>query len=222
MVENCKHGLSLFNINSPTFLPQTWDYDQTFGPLGWSDLSSPSGGFLESFPSLRQRSGIAGNTQEAQDDPSFFFSQTVNPQKEVDEIYQRRLHISNIPFHYREMDLHLVFRPFGMVESVQIIYNDVGSQGYGFVTMQTGESALTARNSLNNTWVGGRIVTVNRAFPKSKMVKQSGVVGLSCSCGGASILDLLRAEAKLAEAQFAVLSIKHQLLLCEKNNQDNI
>ena len=39
--------------------------------------------------------------------------------------------------------------------------------------------------------------------------------------GGASALDLLRAETKLAEAQLAVLSIKHQLMLSGNINQDN-
>ena len=139
MMENYKQGLSLFNINSPTFPPQIWDYDQPFGPLSSSNLSSPSSEFpveLE-FASPRQRSGI--------------FSQTVSkPEKEAEDLYDRRLHISNIPFHYREMDLLQLFSPFGGVESVQIIYNDLGSQGYGFVTMQTGESALWARNSINN------------------------------------------------------------------------
>ena len=214
MMENYKQGLSLFNINSPTFPPQIWDYDQPFGPLSSSNLSLPSSEFpveLE-FASPRQRSGI--------------FSQTVSkPEKEAEDLYRRRLHISNIPFHYREMELLQLFSPFGEVESVQIIYNDLGSQGYGFVTMQTGESALWARNSINNTRVGGRLVLVNPAWPKSKMSKQSEAVVRQCSCGGGgggvSALDLLRAETKLAEAQLAVLSIKHQLMLSGKNNQDN-
>ena len=97
MMENYKQGLSLFNINSPTFPPQIWDYDQPFGPLSSSNLSSPSSEFpveLE-FASLRQRSGVVG------------YRTVSEPEKEAEELYHRRLHISNIPFHYREMELHI-------------------------------------------------------------------------------------------------------------------
>ena len=149
-----------------------------------------------------------------------------SPEKDDGEMFDRRLHITNIPFHYRELDLERLFRPFGEVEAVQIIYNERGSKGYGFVTMQAGEDAVNARNNINNAEVGGRIVSVNRALPKTKMVKQSEeLVGnrcVLCGASAASNLDLIRAETKLAEAQYAVLSIKHQLQLSEKNNPDNI
>ena len=218
MMENSRPSVSLFNINSPTFSPQsrTWDYGQVFGPFtsSSSSLSPPSSGFLEEFVPFRPRLGMEEYDRH-------FFSPVVTEQEKEDGEMFERLHITNIPFHYREVDLMRLFRPFGGVEAVQIIYNEMGSKGYGFVTMQTPEAALSAMNNINNAMVGGRIVSVNRAFPKTKVVKQSEeLVASRCVwCGeGVSSLELIRAQTKLAEAQFAVLSIKHQLRLSEKNN----
>ena len=206
-MENYNPSLSLFNINSPAFSPHTWDSDQFFGPFSRSNLSPISSGVFEDFASLRPRSGMAA---------------PVEPEKEDGEM--RRLHITNIPFHYRELELERLFRPFGKVEAVQIIYNEMGSKGYGFVTMETGEAAVDAKYNINNARVGGRVVSVNQAFPKTKMVKQSEEsVGRCewCGAGGVSALDLIKAQTKLAEAQFALLSFKHQMELSEKNSQDN-
>ena len=49
-----------------------------------------------------------------------------------------RLHISNIPFRFREPHLALLFRNFGEVLDSTVIYNRLGSKGFGFVTMARG------------------------------------------------------------------------------------
>ena len=44
----------------------------------------------------------------------------------------KRLHVSNIPFRFREPHLLYMFEKFGEVTDVEIIYNDKGSKGFGF------------------------------------------------------------------------------------------
>ena len=49
-----------------------------------------------------------------------------------------RLHISNIPFRFREHHLAMLFSNFGEVLDSTIIFNRLGSKGFGFVTMTRG------------------------------------------------------------------------------------
>ncbi|XP_035707073.1 RNA binding protein fox-1 homolog 1 isoform X6 [Folsomia candida] len=46
----------------------------------------------------------------------------------------KRLHVSNIPFRFRDPDLRAMFGPFGPILDVEIIFNERGSKGFGFVT----------------------------------------------------------------------------------------
>ncbi|KAG5671078.1 hypothetical protein PVAND_001292 [Polypedilum vanderplanki] len=80
---------------------------------------------------------------------------------------QKRLHISNIPFSYREPDLMKLFEPFGTVFEAEIIYNDRGSKGFGFLTMNL-EGANKACEALHGSWIRGRVIEVNDATPKKK------------------------------------------------------
>ena len=50
----------------------------------------------------------------------------------------QRLHISNIPFRYREHHLAMLFSNFGEVLDATVIFNYMGSKGFGFVTMAKG------------------------------------------------------------------------------------
>ena len=58
-----------------------------------------------------------------------------------------RLHISNIPFRFREHHLARLFSNFGEVLDSTIIFNRMGSKGFGFVTMTRG---LLLGNKTNN------------------------------------------------------------------------
>merc|ERR1719219_2512430 len=78
----------------------------------------------------------------------------------------KRLHVSNVPFRYREHNLVMLFGKFGNVEDAEIIYNDQGSKGFGFVTMSRGRDADNALIRLNHSIVEGRIIEVNLATPK--------------------------------------------------------
>ncbi|TNN81043.1 RNA binding protein fox-1 1-like [Liparis tanakae] len=75
----------------------------------------------------------------------------------------KRLHVSNIPFRFRDPDLRQMFGQFGKILDVEIIFNERGSKGFGFVTFETACEADRAREKLNGTIVEGRKIEVNNA-----------------------------------------------------------
>ncbi|OQR77062.1 RNA binding protein fox-13-like, partial [Tropilaelaps mercedesae] len=75
----------------------------------------------------------------------------------------KRLHVSNIPFRFREPDLRQLFGEFGVILDVEIIFNERGSKGFGFVTFALGSDADRARDALNGAFVEGRTIEVNNA-----------------------------------------------------------
>ncbi|KAL4657872.1 hypothetical protein GN956_G2785 [Arapaima gigas] len=75
----------------------------------------------------------------------------------------KRLHVSNIPFRFRDPDLRQMFGQFGKILDVEIIFNERGSKGFGFVTFETSTDADHAREKLNGTIVEGRKIEVNNA-----------------------------------------------------------
>ncbi|KAI5621727.1 RNA binding protein fox-1-like 3 isoform X1, partial [Silurus asotus] len=75
----------------------------------------------------------------------------------------KRLHVSNIPFRFRDPDLRQMFGQFGKILDVEIIFNERGSKGFGFVTFEMSTDADRAREKLNGTIVEGRKIEVNNA-----------------------------------------------------------
>ncbi|XP_076073187.1 RNA binding protein fox-1 homolog 1-like isoform X8 [Mytilus galloprovincialis] len=74
----------------------------------------------------------------------------------------KRLHVSNIPFRFREADLKSLLG-FGKIIDVEIIFNERGSKGFGFVTFESSAEADRAREKMNGTVVEGRKIEVNNA-----------------------------------------------------------
>ncbi|KAL4593833.1 hypothetical protein GN956_G26309, partial [Arapaima gigas] len=68
----------------------------------------------------------------------------------------KRLHVSNIPFRFRDPDLRQMFGQFGKILDVEIIFNERGSKGFGFVTFESSADAEKARERLHGTVVEGR------------------------------------------------------------------
>ncbi|TKS92469.1 RNA binding protein fox-1 -like protein 1 [Collichthys lucidus] len=68
----------------------------------------------------------------------------------------KRLHVSNIPFRFRDPDLRQMFGQFGKILDVEIIFNERGSKGFGFVTFEHSVDADRAREKLHGTVVEGR------------------------------------------------------------------
>ncbi|TNN47771.1 RNA binding protein fox-1 2 [Liparis tanakae] len=75
----------------------------------------------------------------------------------------KRLHVSNIPFRFRDPDLRQMFGQYGKILDVEIIFNERGSKGFGFVTFETSADAEKARDKLHGTLVEGRKIEVNNA-----------------------------------------------------------
>ncbi|XP_043086855.1 RNA binding protein fox-1 homolog 2-like [Puntigrus tetrazona] len=73
----------------------------------------------------------------------------------------KRLHVSNIPFRFRDPDLRQMFGQFGKILDVEIIFNERGSKGFGFVTFESSADAEKARERLHGTIVEGRKIEVS-------------------------------------------------------------
>lgn len=77
-----------------------------------------------------------------------------------------RLHISNIPYKWRNPDLEKLFAPHGEVIEAEVIFNERGSKGFGFITMATKEGADAAKAAIHQQPFENRIVEVNPATMK--------------------------------------------------------
>ncbi|EFP10913.1 hypothetical protein GCK72_018237 [Caenorhabditis remanei] len=99
-------------------------------------------------------------------EPVFTMPISVKPKtREPDSFTDNRIYVSNIPFSFREQDLAAMFFTYGRVLSVEIVTNDRGSKGFGFVTLDSIESCERARAALHESHVQGRIIEVRRATP---------------------------------------------------------
>ncbi|KAF4523444.1 hypothetical protein B566_EDAN010377 [Ephemera danica] len=76
----------------------------------------------------------------------------------------KRLHVSNIPFRFRDPDLRAMFGQFGPILDVEIIFNERGSKGFGFVTFASSADAERAREKLHGTVVEGRKIEARNAL----------------------------------------------------------
>ncbi|CAJ0954297.1 unnamed protein product, partial [Mesorhabditis belari] len=117
----------------------------------------------------------------------------------------KRLHVSNIPFRYRDPDLRAMFEKFGTVTDVEIIFNERGSKGFGFVTMEKAPEAEKARQELHGSSVEGRKIEVNCATARihTKKPKTEGFPGLLDASLAAAALQ--GAALQQAAARNAVL-----------------
>eukprot|EP00092_Neocalanus_flemingeri_P038440 GFUD01041848.1.p1 GENE.GFUD01041848.1~~GFUD01041848.1.p1 ORF type:complete len:364 (+),score=91.04 GFUD01041848.1:341-1432(+) len=147
----------------------------------------------------------------------------------------KRLHVSNIPFRFRELNLYYMFEQFGEVTDVEIIYNDKGSKGFGFVTLSKGRDADRAQLRLHGSSVEGRIIEVNLATQKMVPSKSrtplpirpfwqsnlpstllpSRMFSPYTSTTVQSPNTLLEAQTRLAEAQLTVLQMQQKMLYCQ-------
>jgi RNA recognition motif-containing protein len=81
---------------------------------------------------------------------------------------QAKLYVGNLSYQCTEDELRSLFSQAGDVKSVAIITErDTGrSKGFGFVEMDTPETAQKAITMFHNHELGNRALTVNVAKPK--------------------------------------------------------
>ncbi|CAL8122672.1 unnamed protein product [Orchesella dallaii] len=101
----------------------------------------------------------------------------------------KRLHVSNIPFRFRDPDLRAMFGPFGAILDVEIIFNERGSKGFGFVTFANCADAERAREKLHGTVVEGRKIEVNNATARVQTKKPipAGITNVGAMRGAAML-----------------------------------
>ena len=99
-----------------------------------------------------------------------------------------------------------LFSWFGTVLDAEIIFNDQGSKGYGFVTMAHREEADIVLEKLHHTVIDDRVVRINMANPK-KTIRVRGDTTASPS-------NLVFAEVKLAQARLDLKRLKEDWNIC--------
>ncbi|XP_078609617.1 RNA binding protein fox-1 homolog 3-like isoform X5 [Branchiostoma floridae x Branchiostoma japonicum] len=111
----------------------------------------------------------------------------------------KRLHVSNIPFRFRDPDLRQMFGKYGQILDVEIIFNERGSKGFGFVTFANSADADRAREQLNGTIVEGRKIEVNNATARVMTNKTRGAYANGAFRGGR---DFIRGRGRGAFSGF--------------------
>jgi RNA recognition motif-containing protein len=83
------------------------------------------------------------------------------------------IYVGNLPFSATEDEIRTLFSTYGTVESVNLITDrDTGRlRGFGFVEMASGANEAIA--ALNQTELGGRLLTVNPAKPREERSPRS-------------------------------------------------
>ncbi|KAK5966194.1 Sex determination protein fox-1 [Trichostrongylus colubriformis] len=119
------------------------------------------------------------------------------------DVAPKRLHVSNIPFRFRDPDLRIMFEKFGPVIDVEIIFNERGSKGFGFVTMEKSADAEKARQELHGSMVEGRKVEVNCATARIHTKKAKTLPGVLDQAMTASALqNVALAQAQMTRALY--------------------
>ncbi|KAI2597569.1 RBFOX2 isoform 11, partial [Pan troglodytes] len=167
-------------------VPHTQDYAGQTGEHNLTLYGSTQAHGEQSSNSPSTQNGSLTTEGGAQTDGQQ--SQTQSSENSESKSTPKRLHVSNIPFRFRDPDLRQMFGQFGKILDVEIIFNERGSKGFGFVTFENSADADRAREKLHGTVVEGRKIEVNnataRVMTNKKMVtpyangwKLSPVVG---------------------------------------------
>ena len=102
-----------------------------------------------------------------------------------------KLFVGNLSFNTTENDLQDAFAAHGNVVEVSIMVDRVTSRprGFGFVTMDSPESARAAAAAMNGKELDGRALTVNEARPREERPRSGGGGGYGGGGGGGGRRD---------------------------------
>lgn len=134
---------------------------------------------------------------------------TVALPSEAGKNQPKRLHVSNIPFRFRDPDLRAMFGQFGPILDVEIIFNERGSKGFGFVTFANSADADRARERLHGTVVEGRKIEVNNATARVQTKKPPTVPNAAAALRGVAIQRGRARAAYPAAAAAAAAFARH-------------
>jgi len=110
---------------------------------------------------------------------STFSKMTMNRQQSINcEQYMEldeslRVHVGNIPFLWTIEDLRNQFLVFGPVRDPEIVSNERGSKGFGFITFLRREDGFRAIAMKNSTIADGRKITVALASSRPQKTAPS-------------------------------------------------
>ena len=78
------------------------------------------------------------------------------------------IYVGNLDFKVTENDLKEIFEEYGAVSSAAVITDKHSgrSKGFGFVTMENQDQAITALKKLNGATIKTRVIVVNEAKPR--------------------------------------------------------
>lgn len=81
-----------------------------------------------------------------------------------------KLYVGGLPYSVTNDRLQEIFSEYGSVETANVIADKFTGQsrGFGFVAMSSAGEAQNAIDSLNNTKLDGRTLTVNEAKPMAR------------------------------------------------------
>uniref|UniRef100_A0A6I8SAP5 RNA binding protein fox-1 homolog 1 n=1 Tax=Xenopus tropicalis TaxID=8364 RepID=A0A6I8SAP5_XENTR len=143
---------------APDYTGQTTVNDHTL------NLYPPAQTHSEQSATDTNAQTVSGTATQTDDAAQTDGQQQTQPSENTENKTQpKRLHVSNIPFRFRDPDLRQMFGQFGKILDVEIIFNERGSKGFGFVTFENSADADRAREKLHGTVVEGRKIEVNNA-----------------------------------------------------------
>lgn len=100
-------------------------------------------------------------------------------EKEAVTVAAKKLYIGSLPYSWSVEQLEDLFKPYGRVTSTAIVSDQVTkkSKGFGFVEMESEDSAIKAMNELNGKEIEGRPLSVREAKPNMERSSRDGSAG---------------------------------------------
>ena len=88
----------------------------------------------------------------------------------------QKLYVGSLPYKTTEDDLVQIFSQFGSIVSVKIVTDRATGQskGFGFVEMDSADSAQKAIEAVNGSELGGRTLVVSIARPPTERGERGG------------------------------------------------